>query len=103
MVQFQSQLLAGLGLLRQPLLQLLLLLQQLANLLVVAEGFPHQLRLGQPGMFQLSGEEERRRVGTLLSELRRTNIGKESFSTNFTYEDQFTRCKTTAQPVKTAG
>ncbi|TNN47405.1 hypothetical protein EYF80_042408 [Liparis tanakae] len=54
-VQFQSQLLAGLRLLRQPLLQLLLLLQQLAHLLVVAEGFPHQLRLGQPGMLQLSG------------------------------------------------
>lgn len=58
-VEFQSQLLACPGLLGQPLLQLLLLLQQLVHLLVVVEGLPHQLSLGQPGMFKLREEEER--------------------------------------------
>lgn len=54
-MEFQGQLLTCPRLLRQPLLQLLLLLQQLVDLLVVVEGLPHQLSLGQPGMFELSG------------------------------------------------
>lgn len=54
-MEFQGQLLTSPRLLSQPLLQLLLLLQQLVDLLVVVEGLPHQLGLGQPGMFELSG------------------------------------------------
>lgn len=52
-VEFQCQLLACPGLLCQPLLQFLLLLEQLIYLLVVVEGLPHQLGLGQTGMFEL--------------------------------------------------
>lgn len=57
-LQLQSQLLPRPRLLRQPLLQLLLLLQELADLLVVAEGLSHQLRLGNPSVFQLEGRGE---------------------------------------------
>lgn len=60
-VEFQSELLPGLGLLGQPLLQLLLLLQQLADLLVVVEGLAHQLSLGHPGMFKLKGDRRRQK------------------------------------------
>lgn len=59
-MEFQGQLFTCPRLLCQPLLQLLLLLQQLVDLLVVVEGLPHQLSLGQPGMFELSGGEEQR-------------------------------------------
>lgn len=55
-MELQSELLTCPCLLRQPLLQLLLLLQELVYLLVVAEGLAHQLRLGHLGMFKLRGE-----------------------------------------------
>lgn len=57
-MKFQGQLLPSPGLLHRPLLQLLLLLQQLTHLLVVAEGLPHQLSLGHPGMFKLRGKRD---------------------------------------------
>lgn len=52
-MELQRQLLPCPGLLRQPLLQFVLLLEQLVYLLVVAERLPHQLSLGQPGMLEL--------------------------------------------------
>lgn len=59
-VEFQSQLLTCPCLFCQPLLQLLLLLQQLVYLLVVVEGLPHQLGLGHLGMFKLKRGQKRR-------------------------------------------
>lgn len=58
-VEFQCQLLPGLRLLGQPLLQFLLLLQELIDFMIVTEGLPHQLSLGHPGMLKLREKQER--------------------------------------------
>lgn len=88
-VELQSQLLACPGLLRQPLLQLLLLLQQLVHLLVVAEGLPHQLSLGHPGMFKLRGGKRKE----VVTHGQNSAIGRDSKDSEKRHsinEDQFT-------------
>lgn len=57
-VELESEPLACPGLLGETFLQLFLLLQELADLLVVAEGLAHELRLGDAGMFDLIGDHK---------------------------------------------
>lgn len=91
-MELQSELLTCPCLLRQPLLQLLLLLQELVYLLVVAEGLAHQLRLGHLGMFKLRGGRERERENEVVSS--RHRCGGSSGSLLITTESVFLQiCK----------